>query len=73
MKSLAFILLAAVASPAFWGKTIVVEPATIVFTGGRVYTVNQKQPYAETIAVKGVKIFFVGTDAGAKPYMGMDT
>jgi len=33
--------------------TASVETADYVFTGGKVYTVNDKQPWAEAVAVKG--------------------
>lgn len=49
------------------------EPADIVFTGGKVYTVNDKQPWAEAVAVKGNKIVYVGDAAGAKKFVGKDT
>ncbi len=49
------------------------EPADIVFTGGKVYTVNDKQPWAEAVAVKGNKIVYVGDAAGAKKLVGKDT
>ena len=43
------------ALPSAWGQT-----ADTVFTGGKVYTVNDNQPWAEAVAVKGNKIVFVG-------------
>ncbi len=49
------------------------DPADIVFTGGKVYTVNEKQPWAEAVAVKGNKIVYVGDNAGAKQFVGKDT
>jgi predicted amidohydrolase YtcJ len=49
------------------------EPADIVFTNGKVYTVNEKQPWAEAVAVKGNKIVYVGDAAGAKAFTGDDT
>ena len=44
-----------------------------MFTGGKVYTVNNKQPWAEAVAVKGNKIVYVGDAAGAKNFVGKDT
>ena len=49
------------------------ETADYVFTGGKVYTVNDKQPWAEAVAVKGNKIVYVGDAAGAKNFVGKDT
>lgn len=50
-----------------------VEPADTVFTGGRVYTVNDGQPWAEAVAVKGNKIVFVGDVEGVKKHIGDGT
>jgi len=49
------------------------EPADMVFTNGKVYTVNEEQPWAEAVAVKGNKITYVGDAAGAKAYIGDKT
>src|SRR2546421_5849674 len=48
-------------------------PADIIFTNGNIYTVNDKQPHAEAVAVKGGRIVFVGSNAAAKQYQGSDT
>jgi predicted amidohydrolase YtcJ len=47
--------------------------ADTVFTGGKVYTVNEKQPWAEAVAVKGNKIVYVGDAVGAKSFIGDGT
>ncbi|HEV2806446.1 MAG TPA: amidohydrolase [Chthoniobacterales bacterium] len=39
-----------------------------VFVNGNIYTMNQRQPRAEAIAVKGDRIVFVGSNADAKKY-----
>lgn len=49
------------------------EPADIVFTGGKVYTVNDKQPWAEAVVVKENKIVFVGNAAEARLHIGNNT
>jgi predicted amidohydrolase YtcJ len=49
------------------------QAADYVFTGGKVYTVNEKQPWAGAVAVKGNKIVYVGDAAGAKEFVGKDT
>jgi predicted amidohydrolase YtcJ len=46
------------------------ESADIVFKNGKIYTVNEKQPQAEAIAVKQGKIIFVGSNADAAKYEG---
>ena len=44
--------------------------ADYVFTGGKVYTVNEDQPWAEAVAVKGNKIVYVGAEAGVAKSVG---
>src|SRR3954462_12772340 len=45
------------------------EPPQTVFVYGRIYTMNERQPRAEAIAVKGDRIVFVGSNADAKKYL----
>ncbi|TWT84552.1 N-substituted formamide deformylase precursor [Planctomycetes bacterium CA13] len=49
------------------------KPADTLFTGGKVYTVNDAQPWAEAVAVTGNQIVFVGSSADAKAFIGDDT
>lgn len=49
------------------------EPADKVFTNGKVYTVNDAQPWAEAVAIKGNKIVFVGSNKEAKAFIGDST
>ena len=42
--------------------------ADLILLNGNIYTVNQKMPHAEAVAVKGDRIVFVGTNAAAKSY-----
>jgi predicted amidohydrolase YtcJ len=42
------------------------EPADLIFVNGNIYTVNQRQPRAEAVAVRNQRIVFVGTNADAK-------
>lgn len=49
------------------------EAADYVFTGGKVYTVNKQQPWAEAVAIKGNKITFVGSSEGVKKHIGPKT
>lgn len=50
-----------------------VETADIVFRNGNVYTVNERQPRAQAVAVKGDRIIFVGSDDEARKYQGKGT
>ena len=50
-----------------------VKAANMVFTNGKVYTVNEAQPWAQAVAVAGNKIVYVGDDAGAMAYVGDGT
>jgi predicted amidohydrolase YtcJ len=49
------------------------EPADIVFKNGNIYTVNERQPRAQAVAVKAGKILFVGSNADTKVYEGKGT
>ena len=49
------------------------EPAETVFINGNIYTVNERQPRAEAIAVKGGRIVFVGSNADAKKFQESST
>lgn len=54
---------------AFGSVTARADQADIVFTNGNIYTVNDKQPRAEAIAVRGGRIVFVGTNKAAKAFV----
>jgi predicted amidohydrolase YtcJ len=49
------------------------ENAQTVFVNGNIYTMNERQPRAEAIAVKGDRIVFVGSNADAKKYQSTET
>ena len=49
------------------------EPADTVDLNGKIYTVNEKQPWAQAVAVKGTDIVYVGDNKGAKAFIGKDT
>jgi len=49
------------------------ETAETVFVNGNIYTMNERQPHAEAIAVKGGRIVFVGSNTDAKKYQTADT
>ena len=40
---------------------------------GYVYTVNESKPLAQSIAIKDGRILYVGSDKGAKEFLGKDT
>ena len=48
-------------------------PADYVLAKGRIYTVDEAQPWAEAVAVEGDTIVYVGDDAGAKAFVGEGT
>ncbi|HEY7114785.1 MAG TPA: amidohydrolase [Thermoanaerobaculia bacterium] len=49
------------------------ERADLVLTGGAVYTVDAPRSWAEAVAVRGGRITYVGTAAGAKRWIGPST
>ena len=71
MKTLLVILSLLLVS--FTPATTKVVPADLILLNGSVYTVNAKQPRAQAIAVRGDRIVFVGSNAGAKTFQGAKT
>lgn len=63
-----FALIISIALLSFISVSPQVESADLVFKNGNIYTVNERQPRAEAIAVKGNRIIFVGTNSEAKKY-----
>ncbi|HEV2096715.1 MAG TPA: amidohydrolase [Chthoniobacterales bacterium] len=49
------------------------EPADVIFINGNVYTLNERQPHAEAIAVRGDRIAFVGPNADLQKFRGDHT
>lgn len=49
------------------------QPADLIIYGGTIYTVNDKQPVAEAVVVRGDKIEYVGTQQEALRYKGEAT
>ncbi|MBL4911375.1 MAG: amidohydrolase [Alteromonadaceae bacterium] len=47
--------------------------ASHVFKNGAIYTVNEQQPWASAIAIKGNKIIYVGSDDNINDYIGNST
>jgi len=58
---------------AVFSNVALAEECEYMLRNGRVYTVNEAQPYAQSVGVKGDKIVYVGSDEGAKPYIGSKT
>ncbi len=55
------------------GMTIRVETADLVLKNGNIYTVNEHQPRAEAVALKGERIVFVGSNRDVQRYVGQNT
>ena len=49
------------------------QPADLIVTGGRIYTVDDTRPIAEAFTVKGGKFVFVGSTRDAMMYKGPQT
>ncbi|MCG7537258.1 amidohydrolase [Pseudoalteromonas sp. OOF1S-7] len=49
------------------------QSATMVFTHGRIYTVNAEQPWAQAVVVKDNKIILVGSNEEAQDYISETT
>ena len=49
------------------------ETADTVYTNGRIYTVNEAQPWAEAVAIKDGKFLGVGSNADVEAVTGEDT
>ena len=47
--------------------------ADLAFTNGSIYTVDGERSWAEALAIDDGRISYVGTDAGAKDYIGPNT
>ena len=49
------------------------ETADLIFTGGVIYTVNDRQPRVEAVAVKADRIIFAGSNSDVARYQGTGT
>ncbi|HEU4386350.1 MAG TPA: amidohydrolase [Blastocatellia bacterium] len=47
--------------------------ADVIFVNGNIYTVNDRRPHAEAIAVKGDRIIFAGATSRARTFQGKET
>lgn len=50
-----------------------IAPADLVILGGKIYTVDEKQPIVEAVVVRGDKIKFAGSELEATSYIGKKT
>jgi hypothetical protein len=50
-----------------------IAPADLVLKNGNIHTVNERQPHAEAVAVKGDCIIFVGSNREVEKYVGKST
>lgn len=57
----------------FLFSTVFANEADYVFTGGKVYTLDEKQPWAEAVAVQGKNILYVGNAEEARKFIGEKT
>ncbi|MGE3465289.1 MAG: amidohydrolase [Pyrinomonadaceae bacterium] len=73
MRSIVIILIAALSNFAFVVPRSTVDPADVVFLNANIYTVNEKQPRAEAIAVTKGHIVFVGSSSSARARVGKAT
>ena len=69
-RKLRLILSAALLLPAVH---LYAATADSVFHNGRVYTVDDKQPWAQALAVKGERLIYVGDDESVKQFVGEAT
>ena len=53
--------------------TTMAQTKQTAFINGKIYTVNEKQPYAEAVVIEGNKIIYVGSDDGAQKYIDAKT
>ena len=70
---MAFLLVSLFAVPASAASEAPLQPADVIITKARIYTVNPKQAWAEAIAVRGDKIIAVGGKAEISAYSGSAT
>ena len=73
MKHIKKILFAAILAFVFIGSISGQKTADVIFTNAKVYTVNENQPWAEAVAIKGNKIVFVGSNKDAEGFTGNET
>jgi predicted amidohydrolase YtcJ len=73
MKAFASLLVALASAFLLSPTTAKVQPADLVFKNGNIYTVNERQPKAEAVAIKGDRIVFVGSNQNVQQYVSKTT
>ncbi|HEY2971711.1 MAG TPA: amidohydrolase [Pyrinomonadaceae bacterium] len=73
MKAFTSLLVALISAFLLFPVTAKVEPADLVFKNGNIYTVNDRRPKAEAVAIKGDLIVFAGSNREAQAYVGRNT
>jgi predicted amidohydrolase YtcJ len=73
MKAFASFVAAVLSAFVLQPQAAKVQPADLVFKNGNIYTVNERQPKAEAVAVKGDRIVFVGSNRDVQAYIGDKT
>src|SRR5712691_10773980 len=68
-----FLLVLIISVFVFSPATTKVQPADLVLKNGNIYTVNDRQPKAEAVAVKSDRIIFVGSNRDVQKYIGKNT
>jgi len=68
-----FLLVLIISVFVFSPATAKVQPADLVLRNGNIHTVNDRQPKAEAVAVKGDRIVFVGSSSDVQKYIGKNT
>jgi predicted amidohydrolase YtcJ len=49
------------------------QPAELIVTNARIYTVDDARPIADAMAVRGGRVQFVGSERGARVFLGSQT
>ena len=73
MKARIFVAIAAVVALSACGQTVGDKAADTVYTNGRIYTVNDAQPWVEAVAIKDGAFIAVGSNADIEAVTGNDT
>ena len=68
-----FLLVLVISVFLFLPATTKIHPADLVLKNGNIYTVNERQPHAQAVAVKADRIIFVGSNRDIQKYIGKNT
>jgi opacity protein-like surface antigen len=66
-------LLGTILLTAAFSSAVSAQIADTVYTNGKIYTVNEKKPWVEAVAIKNGKFMKVGTNADIKAVIGKAT